>query len=468
MAIIDPSLITQAIKPRSFVRTPEERLASQTARLQADETRRRLQTQGQLRGILAKYGGDIEKATPEILALDPDTGLKFQTAAMNSKRAVLEAQSADLEHQAKQFEFLGRLLPKDDDDETGYQTWRQTAVSLDIPNAKNLPLHYDDQAKAAVGHIRQLATPVTQQLADQRARIDEQRKQLDTAADNERQAAAQKETERHNREMEQRQHEQAMAQIANLGTDNERAASAQKETERHNREMERVGLIRANRPPAGAASGDVENVKDAVAGMKEGTIPPQLPGRASREYVAVLAEARRQGYDLANAATDWAATQKHYSTLNGSQQTRLRQNIDALPHMLDKVDELSNQWKAGRFPLLNRANLSLAKNGAFGKEAATVANQLDAQIADVTADLANVYMGGNSPTDHALSLAAKSLSSDWDQRVLHDMVELARTNVRIRRNSIVNSEAITPTNPTGQKRAGATGASKRFEIISVQ
>jgi hypothetical protein len=186
-------------------------------------------------------------------------------------------------------------------------------------------------------------------------------------------------------------------------------------------------------------AGNASDVKDAVTGMREGTIPPQLPGRASKEYVAIMAEAHRQGYDLATAATDWSATQKHIATMNGAQQLRLNQAINALPEMLDKVDSLASQWKGGRFPILNKANLIAAKNGLFGPQVASVATQLGTQIADVTADLGNVYMGGNSPTDHALGLAAKSLGEDWDEKVLHDMVKLAKANVTIRRNSIRNT-----------------------------
>lgn len=201
-----------------------------------------------------------------------------------------------------------------------------------------------------------------------------------------------------------------------------------------------AGVPEYKAPPASTASPSALNdVKDAVAGMMEGTIPPMLPGRASKEYLATLAEAKRQGYDLQAAVTDWNATQKHIATMNGAQQLRLNQSINALPELLDTVDDLASKWKGGRFPTLNKANLALAKGGAYGDEVATIARQLDSQIADVTADLGSVYMGGNSPTDHALELAGKSLAGEWSEKVLRDMVALARKNVTIRRNSINNT-----------------------------
>lgn len=182
--------------------------------------------------------------------------------------------------------------------------------------------------------------------------------------------------------------------------------------------------------------GSESDVKDYVQGMMDGRLPPVMPGRASPMYASIMAEAQRRGFNLAQAVTDWTATQKHTATLNGSQQLRLNQSINALPEMLDKVDTLAQQWKGGRFPILNRANLAAAKNGVYGADVAKVATQLDSQIADVVADLGNVYMGGNSPTDHALGLAAKSLQADWSEPVLRQMITLAKDNVKIRRNSI--------------------------------
>lgn len=217
----------------------------------------------------------------------------------------------------------------------------------------------------------------------------------------------------------------------------------------------------------------VTDVKEAVTGMREGTIPPMLPGRASKEYLATMAEAHRQGYDLQAAVTDWNATQKHVASMNNAQQLRLNQSINALPELLDSVDALASKWHGGRFPLLNKANLALAKGGAYGEAVATVARQLDSQIADVTADLGNVYMGGNSPTDHALQLAGKSLSGDWSEKVLHDMVKLARGNVTIRQNSIRHTgvqgaSATNPYAPPAEPSAPASGAAGMIEAKDPQ
>lgn len=191
--------------------------------------------------------------------------------------------------------------------------------------------------------------------------------------------------------------------------------------------------------------GDAEEIANAII---SGDQPPTLQG-LYRNGGPVRAALAKAGYPLATAMTDWAATQKHFSTLNGAQQTRLRQAADTAMHSLDVIEDLANQWQGGKFPILNKAQLKLAKNGALGPEAQSIATQLEAQISDVTSELANVYMGGNSPTDHALTLAAKNLSADWTQKQLTDALKLSRTNLGIRLNSIKNTGVIgaSPNNP---------------------
>ncbi len=211
---------------------------------------------------------------------------------------------------------------------------------------------------------------------------------------------------------------------------------------------------------AGAAGGSASSdVKEVARAIMAGEQSPELTG-LYRNTMAVRAELGRQGYNHANALTDWRATQRHFATMNGPAQTRMVQAIDNASHSLDVIDDLSSKWKGGRFPVLNRANLMLAKNGAYGPDVASVANQLDAQISDVTAELGQVYMGGNSPTDHALGLASKNLSTDWSDKVLKDMTQLARQNLRIRQNSIANTKVIAATddNTYGGGPTGPSGA----------
>ena len=148
--------------------------------------------------------------------------------------------------------------------------------------------------------------------------------------------------------------------------------------------------------------------------------------------------AHRAGYDLAKATTDWKATQKYISTLNGSQQIRLRQAVNALPDLADKIEGLYDEWAKLAAPsgykVLNRATLAAMKN--MGGRAGAVAQALDAQINDAVSDLAVVYMGGNSPTDHGLALAKQNLSADWNEETFREGLKQLRLNAQIRKNSI--------------------------------
>lgn len=222
--------------------------------------------------------------------------------------------------------------------------------------------------------------------------------------------------------------------------------------------------------PGGTAH-DPKDIADAII---SGDQPPTLQG-LYRLGAPVRAELARRGYPLATAQTDWQATQKHFATLNGAQQTRLRQAVDTAAHSLDVIDDLAAKWNGGRFPLLNKVNLMAAASGAYGNEVASVAQQLKTQITDLTSELGNVYMGGNTPTDQAMKLAAQNLNAEWSAPVLKDMVKLARTNLTIRQNAIKNTNvlgvsAVNPYAPpvTPAETPGPKSVGQRFEIISVK
>lgn len=240
----------------------------------------------------------------------------------------------------------------------------------------------------------------------------------------------------------------------------------QTETARHNQATEAQG--RASLAQAGTGNTDA---RDAVAGMKEGTLPPLLPGRASKEYTAMMAEAKRQGYDLAGAATDWVATQKHIATLNNNQQTKLQQSMQTAAKSVDVIDDLAKQWDGGKYPVLNAVTLKLAKGGALGPDAQSIATKLDGQITDVTSELAQVYMGGGTPTDQALKLASQNLQGSWSKKTLLDMTDLTRQNLKIRSNSMKNVgvQGASENNPYAPKVApDATTGPKPGDVKPLQ
>lgn len=183
---------------------------------------------------------------------------------------------------------------------------------------------------------------------------------------------------------------------------------------------------------AGSTSTDAHDIAQAIA---NGEQPPVTTG-LYRNAGPVRAELARMGFDLSNANEDWTATQKYLGTLNGVQQTRLRQAVSFANSSLDLVDSLAQQWNGSTVKPLNAANLALAKQGLLGQQAKSLAVRLDAQIADLQSELGTVYKGGNSSTDESLALAAKNLQADWDAKTLKDATQQIRTNLGIRMNSL--------------------------------
>ena len=199
-----------------------------------------------------------------------------------------------------------------------------------------------------------------------------------------------------------------------------------------------------------------DDAKDIADAIQNGEQPPTLQG-LYRNGAPVRAELARRGVNLAKMEVDWKATQRFLNTLNGPQQLRLQQAVSALPPMLDKIQGLYDEWKrvgtTSGIRIFNKASLEAAKQ--LPGRAGAVAQALDTQIADLTSEMGQVYMGGNSPTDHSLGLAAKNLSGDWNDETFTEGIKQARDNVKIRKNSIENSY---PEGVSGQYLPTARGS----------
>jgi hypothetical protein len=205
------------------------------------------------------------------------------------------------------------------------------------------------------------------------------------------------------------------------------------ERERHDKAME------AKAASGGGSGSDVKAIADAI---QNGNQPPVFTG-LYKMAAPVRAELGRRGVPVARMETDYKAVQRAMSSLNSPQQTRLRQDIDTVNDSLDKIEGLYTEWESlaheSGFRVLNHATMASMKQ--LPGRAGAVAQALDAQIADTTAGLGTVYMGGNSPTDNALKLAAHSLSADWNDETFREGLKQARENVKIRKNSIMNFQA---------------------------
>lgn len=201
-----------------------------------------------------------------------------------------------------------------------------------------------------------------------------------------------------------------------------------------------------------------DDAKTIAAGIMNGDQPPTLQG-LYRNAGPVRAELERQGFNLQKAETDWKATQKYVATLNGQQQTRLRQAVEFTSESIPLLKELYDNWKATGLPsgykVFNRAALQVAKQ--LPGDAGKAANLLDAQISDLTSELGTVYKGGNSSTDESLSLAAKNLNGDWNDQTFGAALDQIDKNLRIRKNSMnvlgaVGVSSDSPYTPPSQRQ----------------
>ena len=217
----------------------------------------------------------------------------------------------------------------------------------------------------------------------------------------------------------------------------------------------------SRRDPSSGSSrqtADPKTVSNIVKGIEEGTLPPVVQGLYSNTD-DVLSGLVERNVNLAQRRQEWEATRKFMSAPFNPQQLRVRQAAETAYHSLDVIDAVAKAWDAGQFPALNRARMALATSGGVGGSvratlpvvnpqtgrieptskvwtASELARILDAQISDITSEMANVYMGGNSPTDHAMELASKNLSGDWSRQDLVTMVNQGRTNLRYRLNAM--------------------------------
>lgn len=229
--------------------------------------------------------------------------------------------------------------------------------------------------------------------------------------------------------------------------------------------------ILAEQKRAGRANVNImtpNDAKDIAEAIKNGDQPPTLQG-LYRNAGPVRAELARQGVPLAKMETDWKATQRFMASANSTQQLRLQQSISSASDLLPKLEQLYSEWKqlapVSGFKVANHAALVAMKN--LPGRAGAVAMALDTQIAELTADLGNIYMGGNSPTDQALKLGAKALSSEWGPEAFEEGIKQAKLNIGIRANSMrhaapVGLSGTTNYAPQAQPEAPAQGGGDFF------
>lgn len=219
---------------------------------------------------------------------------------------------------------------------------------------------------------------------------------------------------------------------------------------------QKAGLVppaKYRQPGTGkSAKGGTSDASDIAAGIMSGTLPPTTTGNRMTQFSEpVLGELARNKYDLSKATQDWNAVSAHWKTLNGRQQTQIRQSAETVLQGLDHLEALNKQLSAliprGRADAANKLALGAARDwGAFGPEAQNVATQLTSQMVTLQPELSNVYQAGGVPTESALKMAQKALNENMSPGRLSAAIGNERTNLKYRLNSIRSVGTLSPSN----------------------
>jgi hypothetical protein len=161
---------------------------------------------------MQKYGGDIQKALPELMQVAPSHGMKVQQQLMEWQKASTEEKAKKVETSLKQMQGLGQLASTVKDPQS-YQAAITQAMQgglLDQQTGQSLLSQgYDPNT---VEQMKQQAVSVQQQLENKQ-------KELTLQLEKEKQA----QTEKH--QTAQEQHQTAQEQIAIRGQNMETARS---------------------------------------------------------------------------------------------------------------------------------------------------------------------------------------------------------------------------------------------------
>lgn len=201
-------------------------------------------------------------------------------------------------------------------------------------------------------------------------------------------------------------------------------------------------------PPKPMGTSTREDALDLAKGIIEGEIPPDPQSSSFRDRTAVNAELARQGYDLNTANLDWQSAKKFYNSMNSEKQVRLRQAISSVEDAIDGMEKLNEEYKRGGFGPLNKAQL-IANSKGVGQQA-TLATEYLTQLGVIQDELAQVFMGGNSPTERFLEQAQNILRSDFNEDQLSSVLKTVRTNLKYRKNSINHAGEYSPSNRTAE------------------
>ena len=181
-----------------------------------------------------------------------------------------------------------------------------------------------------------------------------------------------------------------------------------------------------------------EEVEQITEGIKGGRLSPRIRDYGLRASARIAASAERKGMNLTTMESELNAVQRWISSTNSVGQVRFRQVIDSLLGSLENLEKINEEFSRTGWTPANAAEILAARTGTNPKKR-DIASQYLTQIKQIQAELGQVFMGGNSPTDRALKLAESSINENFGYDQMKSVLATIKDNVRFRANAIDNS-----------------------------
>jgi hypothetical protein len=212
------------------------------------------------------------------------------------------------------------------------------------------------------------------------------------------------------------------------------------------------------------ASEDETTIALLVDGVKSGNQePPSTTAlfrtKGGRQFLAGM---QKQGINMAKLRTDWSATQQFYRTQNTRPFVMLRTQMDNANSLFDQYEALSDHLAQivpdYKVTGLNRLMQTLQSQGLGSTDAAQTIQKMYSIAPGLKSEMANVYMGGGVPTDHAMRLADNFVDPTLSHERRAAQIDIGRFEIGVRRNALSTAGIVGTSRTPGQTGVVGGGA----------
>jgi hypothetical protein len=248
-------------------------------------------------------------------------------------------------------------------------------------------------------------------------------------------------------------------------------AAAMEREKAGNASRERIAAMGSGGSGGGANSETPENLDLLVDAVQSGNQePPSTTAlyrtKGGRQF---LARMQKRGVNMAKLRTDWLGTQQYYRTQNTRPFVMLRTQMDNASQLFDQYEQMSDRL-VELFPDykqtgLNKLMQTLQTQGLGSTEAAQTIQAMQTMSAGLKSEMANVYMGGGVPTDHAMRLAENFVNPTLSHERRQAQIAIGRFEIGVRKNALASAGVMKveapPVTPDPQGKALAMTAARK-------